>query len=218
MIKRYRRSIRAYAVTIAVLVWCHGARAQDARRAGEPGAVSSSDDAAEGRNEHRTRIGVIGGMSFPRPLAVEGMVVFGDRVALGAEYGVLPAITVNGVQASLWSLAADARVFPFRGAFFVGLRAGHQHVGASTTITVRSIALPEELALDSWFVNPRVGFLWYSREGLAFGVEAGVQFPLIPSVSSTLPLSLVPSADSTANAIGRSVLPTVDFLRIGLLL
>jgi hypothetical protein len=117
----------------------------------------------------------------------------------------------------MWSLAADARVFPFRGAFFIGLRAGYQHLGAATTIVVSSIgSASEELALDSWFINPRLGFLWISQEGLCFGVEAGLQIPTSNAVSSTLPLSFVPSIRNTVDSLGGSVLPTVDLLRIGL--
>jgi hypothetical protein len=159
------------------------------------------------------RVGVIGGLGFPRPLAVE-------VVALGVEYGALPSVTVSGVDATLWSLAGDVRVFPFHGSpFFLGLRAGRQHVSATTTVSLMSFgSATEVLDLDSWFLNPRVGFLWTMQGGFTLGVEAGVQIPLSPSVSSTLPLSLYPSAQRTADAFGSSVIPTVDLVRIGLLL
>ena len=165
------------------------------------------------------RVGVLGGIGFPRPLAIEALAVFSGVVAVGAEYGALPAVTIDGVSASLWSLAADLRVFPFQGAFYVGLRAGRQHARAITSIAIGSLGdATEVLGLDSWFLNPRVGFLWTTREGLSLGVEAGVQFPLSPGVSSSLPLALYPSAQRTIDALGRSVLPTVDLLHVGLLL
>ena len=123
------------------------------------------------------------------------------------------------MNVSKWSLGGDARVFPFRGGFFIGLRAGHQHVGAAMTVIVGSIGSAyEELALDSLFINPRLGLLWISHSGLAFGVEAGVQIPMSTAVSSTLPLSLAPSVRSTADALGSTVLPTFDLLRIGIVL
>jgi hypothetical protein len=216
-----RRRKTALAATLGVLAWCGVARAQpgkDVTSSASPDG-GTTDQPVDEAGPDRLRIGVIGGIGFPRPLAIEGMVMMGGLVALGAEYGALPATTIDDVQTSLWSLAGDARIFPFRGAFFVGLRAGHQHIGASTTIAVGSLgSAPEELALDSWFVNPRVGFLWRSRAGLALGVEAGVQIPLSSTVSSTLPLSLVPAAQSTADTLGNTVLPTVDLLRLGLLL
>jgi hypothetical protein len=147
------------------------------------------------------------------------MAVISHVVAVGAEYGTLPAVTIDGVNTSSWSLAGDLRVFPLHGAFFLGLRAGRQHVGATTTIAVGSFgSATEVLGLDSWFLNPRVGFLWTTRQGLSFGVEAGVQVPIGAAISSTLPLSLYPTAQRTIDALGRTVLPTVDLLRVGLLL
>jgi hypothetical protein len=218
------------ALGIGVLLWCSEAFAHDSilataqPQAPEPQAQpqdgkTSPDRPAPESAPRPLRIGAIGGVGFPRPLAVEAMAVMGGVAALGIEYGVLPATSIDGVSVSLWSLSGDARVFPFRGPFFIGLRAGHQHLEGSTTVVVRSIgSASETLGLDSWFLNPRLGFLWISREGLALGVEAGVQFPVSTSQSSTLPLSLVPSAQSTADTLGNSVLPTVDLLRIGLIL
>jgi hypothetical protein len=163
--------------------------------------------------------GAIAGVGFPRPLAVEAMVELGGYVALGAEYGVLPAVTIDDVDTSLWSLAADVRFFPFRGAFFLGLRTGRQHVSAATTVTVPMLGSANEaLGLDSWFLNPRAGFLWRFKEGLTLGVEAGVQIPVSPTTTSSLPLSLDPAAARTIDSLGKTVLPTVDLIRIGFLL
>ena len=85
-------------------------------------------------------------------------------------------------------------------------------------MVVRSISLTETLALDSWVINPRLGFLWILPNRLAWGVEAGVQFPVDMAISSTLPLSLVRSAQSTADTLGNSVIPTIDLSRIGLVM
>ena len=52
----------------------------------------------------------------------------------------------------------------------------------------------------------------------ALGVEAGVQIPLSPDVSSSLPIALYPSAQRTIEALGSSVIPTVDLVRVGLVL
>jgi hypothetical protein len=183
------------------------------------GAAEAQPNAVSPSGPRTLRVGALGGIGFPRPLAIEVMAVCSGLAAVGVEYGALPAITVDGVSAGLWSVAADLRVFPFRGAFYLGLRAGRQHARATTSIAVGSFGDANEiLDLDSWYLNPRAGFLWTTREGLSFGVEAGVQFPLSPSVSSSLPLSLYPSAQHTIDALGSSVIPTVDLLRIGLLL
>jgi hypothetical protein len=181
--------------------------------------VAAPDVAAAQNSPPPTRIGLLAGIGFPRAIELEGLADLGGFVALGAEYGVLPSVTVDGVDTNLWSLAVDVRAFPFRGPFFIALQLGRQHVGASTQIAVASLGSAHEvLSLDSWFLNPCVGLLWTSRAGLAFGIDVGLQVPLAPNISSTLPLSLYPAAQRTIDTLGKSVLPTLDLLRVGILL
>jgi hypothetical protein len=214
-----RRRKTSLAIALAAFACCGSAGAQELVRTAAQNGPPSADRTNVEPTPRPWRVGAIGGVGFPRPLAIEAMALVHDTAALGVEYGALPPTTIGGVQASLWSLAGDARVFPFRGAFFIGLRTGYQHLAAATTVVVGSIgAAPEELALDSWFFNPRLGFLWISQAGLAFGVEAGAQIPIHTAVSSTLPLSLAPSIRNTVDSLGGSVLPTVDLLRVGLVL
>lgn len=217
-VSRCTRCVIASAAAAAALFAGSAARAQENPRPdASPTKVAkpaSPDRAAEAPAP--VRVGVLAGIGFPRPLAIDGLVIVRGWVAFGAEYGALPPITVANVRTSLWSLAADARVFPFSGPFFAGVRLGHQHVEASATIGIPGIGpTPEAIALDSWFVNPRIGILWASHAGIAFGTEAGVQFPIGPSLSSTVPLSLVPAAQSAAQSLGSSPIPTVDVFRVG---
>jgi hypothetical protein len=205
------------ALSLELVTWTAAARAQNAaprEDAPQPGV----DHAPQPEPVRPLRIGAIGGVGFPSPLAIEAMTLWRDTVAVGAEYGVLPELTIDGVHTSLWSLAGDVRFFPFHNAFFVGVRAGRQHVGANTTVTVAPYgSAGESLSLDSWFVNPRVGFLWTSRAGLALGVDVGVQIPVAQDTTSSLPLALLPGAQRTVDAFGGAILPTVDLLRIGIL-
>ncbi|HEY3816869.1 MAG TPA: hypothetical protein VGL81_06855 [Polyangiaceae bacterium] len=163
------------------------------------------------------RLGAIAGLGFPRPFAVEALAKV-DRWTFGLEYGFLPTTTIDAVHASMWSLAADARLSPFRGAFFIGVLAGRQHLAGGTSVSLGSFgSASEELTFDSWFVNPRLGFLWTPRAGVAFGIDAGVQIPLVTVLSSTWPLSLEPAVARRVDALGRTALPTVDLLRLGFL-
>ena len=104
------------------------------------------------------RIGAFGGVGFPRPLSVEGMVKFADVVGLGLEYGALPDITVSGVTASLSAIDVDLRVFPWRGGFFVGVAMGRQELGATATsvLPMGLGSLTERVSADTWSVNPRI--------------------------------------------------------------
>lgn len=186
------------------------ARAQSAPKEGEK---PRSGDVA-------LRAGVLGGVGFPHPLAVEGVLLIDRLVLLGAEYSALPTTTFSGVQTSLWAVAGDARVFPFRNAFFVGVRAGQQHVGESAIITVNNVgSFSGSISADTTFINPRMGFFW-NWSALALGIDAGVQFPLSVSTASNLPagVSAPPAVTSVMQTLGQQVLPTIDLLRIGIVL
>ncbi len=173
--------------------------------------VANKDQASSDRRDH-LRVGAIGGLGFPHPLAVEALVKIERVVAIGAEYGFSPDVTVSGVTASLWSGAGDIRVFPLRGPFFIGARVGLQHLGAS------SAAYAQSVTVDTFFVNPRIGFLWTWKSGFSLGIDVGVQLPLAYSVTGTSTAMSIPQLTSVANTIGGTVLPTIDLLKLGFLL
>jgi hypothetical protein len=187
----------------------------------EPAGAPPTREAPEvpERNARPIRAGAIAGFGFPRPIAVEGLVALEERVALGVEYGALPTVTVSDVDVNLWSLAGDARLFPFASPLFVGVRAGRQHIGASTSLAPL-VDRRAELGVDAWYVNPRIGILWTSKIGLTLGVEAGVQIPFASSVTTNVPsflggIDAVARATDIASGLGKRVIPTVDLLRVG---
>lgn len=172
------------------------------------------------RGASSVNVGVLGGVGFPRPLAVEGVLQLDRLVLFGVEYSALPTITVDGVQASAWAIAGDARVFPWKGGFFVGLRAGRQHLGEYASATISGVGtLSASQAVDTTFINPRIGFLW-NWNHLALGLDAGVQIPVSSTFSTTLPPGITPPSgvNEVTHAFGQGVLPTVDLLRIGLMM
>jgi hypothetical protein len=173
------------------------------------------------RKPERFRIGVLGGVGFPRPFAIEGLFKIARVFALGAEYSVLPTMTISGAQVSFYAVAADMRVFPFAGPFFIGLRAGRQHLSGKASMMIDPFGeLTARASLDTTFLNPRLGFLWTWKRGITLGIDAGVQFPVSSKVSSNLPAGNAQADQviSTANSLGRTVLPTVDLVRLGILL
>ena len=187
------------------------------------GKPASREDAIEGRDKKSegVSIGVLGGIGFPRPFAIESVVDLDRRFMLGAEYGFLPQARIAGIHTSLWAASGDVRWFPFRKGLFLGLRGGFQHVAASATVDAGSAGIFREgVAIDTWFLNPRIGVLWIWKP-LVLGVELGAQFPLGVSTSSqsNIPSStgITTQVASAAERVGRTVLPTVDLLRVGLL-
>jgi len=193
-----------------------------------PPPSDRTEPPTRGNDDHPSpehfRIGVLGGVGLPRPLALEGMIKVERLIGVGVDYSVLPTIHVSGVNASSWALGADVRVFPVRGPFFVGLRAGYQHLAASTTVTVTNVGSASLAAqVDSTFINPRLGFLWTWDPGITLGLDAGVQIPLGSEVTTDMPaLAMGTAVDqeltSVATALGQAVLPTIDLLRVGILL
>ena len=174
------------------------------------------------------QVGALVGVSFPRPLSVEGIVKFERTLAFGLEYSTLPQVTVSNVQLGCWAAAGSARVFPFRGPFFVGLRAGRQHLMADAAVAAYGYSVPANITVDTTFLNPQIGFLWTWSPGISLGIDAGLQIPLSSQSSSTLQTSVptlaqpfVTSAQQTAEnlakAVGQTTLPTLDLIRIGFL-
>lgn len=206
-----------------------------ARAADEPAAAPATQPEArrdapkaprvqpdDDEDHSHVRFGPIVGVGFPRPLALEGFVKIERLIGIGLEYSFLPSMNIAGVDTRFSALAGDLRVFPFRGAFYIGLRGGHQALAASTTVSVAGVgSISQAASAETWFVNPRAGFLWTFKSGLSLGVEAGVQLPINPSFNSSLPNALVPEANATlasvANTLGNGTTPTVDLLRVGFL-
>jgi hypothetical protein len=183
-------------------------------------APATPGERGEARGQSSVDVGVLGGVGFPRPLAVEGVLEFDRLVLFGIEYSTLPTTTISGVQTSLWALAGDARIFPFRNGFFVGIRAGRQHLGEFASASIAGLGTLSAMeSNDTTFINPRLGFLW-TWHALAFGIDAGVQIPLSTSMTTTVPAGISPpSAVLDVNrALTQDVLPTVDLLRIGVVM
>ena len=175
--------------------------------------------------EH-VKVGVLVGVGFPRPLSVEGVLKVERSLALGLEYSGLPQVTVSNVQIGAWALAGSARVFPFRGPFFFGLRAGRQHLMADASVSAYGYSVPVGLSVDTTFLNPQIGFMWLWSSGLTLAVDAGLQIPLssqsssslqttVPTLAQPFVSSAQQSAENVAKAVGQTTLPTVDLIRVG---
>jgi hypothetical protein len=169
--------------------------------------------------KEEVRIGALGGVGFPRPVGVEAMLKIGRYFAVGAEYGTLPTMTVSGVNVHLHAFAADARVFPLGGPFFLGARLGRQHASTDATITYLSRSYSGSATTDTTFVNPRLGFLWTFDSGFSVGMDAGLQIPISHTSSTTAPsgFALPSGATATTDYLGTRILPTITLLQLGML-
>jgi hypothetical protein len=217
---RWAVASAAVACTFATATWSPPARAatDPPPKEGEKSEPTKPAKAAP------LGFGVLGGVGFPRPLSVEGLIKIDGMVLLGAEYSALPDSTFATVHVSLWAVAADARFFPGRGPFFVGLRAGRQHFTAGGSLTISGVgsysgSYSGSESADTTFLNPQLGFLW-SLGPLAFGIDAGVQIPLSTSTSVSMPggVPMPQAVLDVSRIVGSDVLPTIDLLRLGIVL
>jgi hypothetical protein len=189
--------------------WSRPARAQSAPK--------ESEKTDESRGIH---VGALAGVGFPRPLAVEGVIDVDHFLLVGAEYSALPQVNVAGGQTSMWALAGDLRIFPARKGFFIGLRVGRQHLDESATVTVAGLGSASgAMTADTTFLNPRLGFLW-NFGPLALGIDAGVQIPIGVTTGESLPAGITApqAALDVRHTLAEQALPTVDLLRLGLVL
>jgi hypothetical protein len=186
------------------------------------------------------RVGlVLGIISLPRPAEAELVVKLGTAFSVGAEFSMLPDLTVPGGSAKLRLMAgqANARWFPFDGAFFLGAGFGYQAFKASLTKTKDNGPLVVTADMSGLFVAPQLGWLWVWRSGFALGLGLGVQIPIPkdPVVSSTYNGQPVPeqagpgfsqsvvdsahSQEDTIRTLAKFVvkypIPTIDLLRLG---
>jgi hypothetical protein len=149
---------------------------------------------------------MIGLVSLPRPVDAEVFVRVVDLFAVGLGYSDFPAFIANpllelagaksgSTDARLDQFNAfdlDLRVFPFRGAFFVGSSFGRQSLqGAVSENTVlgRQTATVD---LTTWYMTPRVGWLWTFARGFLLGFDLGVQIKLSADRTVTLPPGATP--------------------------
>ena len=92
---------------------------------------------------------------------------------------------------------------------------------ATSTVTLPQGlgSLAEQVSAETWFVNPRLGFLW-TWSWLTVGIDAGAQIPVAASYINTIPgqLSVSQSATDVSHFFGGDVIPTVNLLRLGVML
>jgi hypothetical protein len=151
------------------------------------GAIAEDGHAEE--DSHRpVRVGILVGPSLPTPANVEVLVKLFDIFGIGGSYGVLPhqlslaalsALSLRDTSVDAWSGDVDARVFPFRGAFFLGAALGEQRVA----VAVAGNEGRSAVAVKTRYVTPRLGWLGTWGPGFSVSFDLGAQLPLTTDVT-----------------------------------
>jgi hypothetical protein len=189
-----------------------------------------ADRPVEAPSTHETRtetlrVGALMGVGFPRPFAAEAFIKVKERIGVGVEYSFLPTTNISATEVKFSGIAADLRLFPFKGGFFIGARAGKQWLSTKTAFLLSQRRYNESMEADAIFVNPRIGFLKTFDNGITVGLDAGVQLPVSASFArgddfAKLGIKTT-DADKTllavANTLGNKATPSVDLRRVGFL-
>jgi hypothetical protein len=220
----------------------------------EPSAASMMDEGpcldvprentSRSRDRSEFGIGPIIGIGLPSLLNFGLTAKLGHYFGVGINVGLIPETTLSlygEATIEYREYDAYARVYPFAGAFFVGVAAGYAKANGSffSTYDLTPFQIPgapDEFSVTSVanasavFVTPQLGFFQVLGPGFSLGLDTGIQIPVATSniefttrVPENLPMEVVidtfvSSTDEqvrqTLEALARTPIPVVN-LRIG---
>jgi hypothetical protein len=159
-------------------------------------------------------------VNLPTPgLGVEAK--FLDNL-LGAsfDYGFIPDITISDVTVGMHAWNVGAKVYPFRGAFFLGALYGSRSFTGSKVDT--GTGLKANVDISSNYIAPELGWRWVWQSGFFLGMDFGWQFVTSSTVTLTAPAGIsqqtVNDVNSKGNDIGKAGLPVLGLLQVGFFL
>ena len=190
--------------------------------------------AARAQDEDQTvHVGAtIGIVSLPRPVDLGVFVKLMDFVSLGFSYGDFPNFIANpllsafGAKSSttttrlveVSSYEGEVRIFPFQGPFFFGSSLGHQSLKGAVTEKTTVIGPQTGTAdVQTFYLTPRLGWLWSWPSGLLVGVDGGVQITLSKEITTNVPPGAPPDVQDDVQHLRDAAgypLPSVHF-RLG---
>jgi hypothetical protein len=144
-----------------------------------------------------------------------------NLLGLSFDYGMIPELegdvdtTSYSGEVVDWSVAA--KVYPFRGRFFVGAALGKRTVSA--TAEDLDPLLDETggaVDVDVTYLAPELGWRWTWASGFFLGMEFAWQLPLSDSVRYSADMTEQTKLDlEDAVDIARGQLPSVALLQVG---
>ncbi len=154
-------------------------------------------------------------LSVPSP-SVAGELKIANLVGASVDYGLVPDVEVRGVKVGLTTWKVGARVFPFRGRFFLGASYGSRTFHAKKTVDTGESG---KLDVTSTFVAPELGWRFVWRSGFFMGLDLGWQIVLDSSKTLTASAGLADSdrkdIDDAGRKIGKAGLPELGLLQLG---
>ncbi len=142
---------------------------------------------------------------------------------MNLELGMLPEISPPigyDVKVHQEMIDFSARLYPFKGAFFVGCGVGAQRLTVKATDTQNGYTGDGNVVVNTLFVSPRLGFVHKFSFGLAVGMDGGVELPISGGVDASVNVagfSIAPPREAldVANKVKVTPIPIVHLLQLG---
>ena len=135
------------------------------------------------------------------------------------DYGLLPPIKVREFTAEFRTWNVGAKIYPFRGSFFLGCGYGSYTASVKGNLTENDQPYSARLSASPKFVSPRLGWLWSWQNGFFMSMDLGWQFPLdfkskleVPSGFTAGDLG---TAQNDIDKYGKKGLPDLGLLELG---
>ena len=152
-----------------------------------------------------------------------GLEVKGHRLwGVSFDYGFVPKIKVGQAKVAFDTWTLGAKVYPFRGAFFLGAGYGHYKLTGETAQTDFNTGISDtaKAEVSAHFISPGLGWRWVRPGGFFTGLDLSWQFPV--GYKSTVTAPDLGSLGGTVKDIQengdkylKKGLPSLGFLRLG---
>ncbi|MFL5264254.1 MAG: hypothetical protein ACJ79R_00290 [Anaeromyxobacteraceae bacterium] len=137
---------------------------------------------------------------------------------LDFDYGFIPATTISKAKIAFSMWRVGAKVYPFRGAFFLGAHLGsYKLTGESQQTGLDGATLKTKVEVSSPFVAPVLGWRWVRPSGFFTGFDLSWQFATgYKSKSSPVePSGTLEDIQKNADKYLKNGLPSLGLARMG---
>lgn len=146
-----------------------------------------------------------------------------NLVGASFDYGLIPDITVSNVTAGMTNWSVGAKVYPFRGSFFLGAAYGNRTFHGTVVDNSTGTNLSGRVDVSSSYLAPEIGWRWVWNSGFYMGMDLGWQFVLSDTVTKSANFNLLDPAkqkdlNDATDKVGTAGLPIIGLLQVGFFL
>jgi len=166
-------------------------------------------------------------LGFPSPFRFGLEAKYAGLVGLSVDYGLFPNLTFSNIKLKYNSWRVGAQVYPWRGAFYIGVGFGKQNFTAAATDTAAGTTVTYDLTVNTTIFTPHIGWRWVGTSGFFFGMELGAQVAASSTAAfttDTTDATVIASAEYQAKktdledkgkTFGQTTLPHFALVQIG---